>query len=289
MRGREFLVKFPSTSMVLQQERFVAYLRNFEPMAQGNPDARRNGHFGADLSHEFIVLAENGASLVDDPTSSSCRRVSCEEIDYDGDSRSDHQAMDRRTPRRRRSRCGPGRNVKIPAKTEFRCGGLRLGQIFYFGTKYSEAMKTTVAGADAPRRRSMAALMELGYLADWSELSSLRRAMRGCQMAEVRSTGSSQLGARTPMPPANCDFDRKRRRGSVRRHRSARRRVRRLRSRASVGPRLAEGSSGGATAGAKTPAWRAEFVTVHPLRKLDIVGTATISPNCMEIGLWMNP
>src|SRR5258708_30791398 len=72
MRGREFLMKDAysfdlneATARISYNKMFVAYLRTFARMGlNAIPMAAETGPIGGDLSHEFIILAETGASGV---------------------------------------------------------------------------------------------------------------------------------------------------------------------------------------------------------------------------------
>jgi prolyl-tRNA synthetase len=156
MRGREFLMK-DAYSFDINQEAarlsynkmFVAYLRTFARMGlKAIPMRAETGPIGGDLSHEFILLAETGESGV------YCNRdvldlpVPDETIDYDSDltpiidqwtelyaaTEDVHDAV--RFER------------EVPESKRVHTRGIEVGQIFYFGTKYSEAMKAQVMGPD---------------------------------------------------------------------------------------------------------------------------------------------
>ena len=113
------------------------------------------GPIGGNLSHEFIILAQTGESEV------FCHR---DYLDFAGagrgrrfrrrgDPASDRRQMDRalcrdrRHARRRRASRRSAPDKRVSAR------GIEVGQIFYFGTKYSEPMKAVVAtgdGAEVP-------------------------------------------------------------------------------------------------------------------------------------------
>ena len=156
MRGREFLMKdaysFDLDEAGARQaynRMFVAYLRTFSRMGlTAIPMRAETGPIGGDLSHEFLVLAETGESGV------FCHRdildapVPGENIDYDGDlskliapwtayyaATEDVHEQDRY-------------EQEVPADKRVETRGIEVGQIFYFGTKYSVPMKANVAGPD---------------------------------------------------------------------------------------------------------------------------------------------
>jgi prolyl-tRNA synthetase len=106
------------------------------------------GPIGGDLSHEFIVLAETGESAVYCDSDVLNLPVPGEEVDYDGDLTPIIQQWtsvyaateDVHDPARF--------DREVPAEKKVNTRGIEVGQIFYFGTKYSDTMKALVAGAD---------------------------------------------------------------------------------------------------------------------------------------------
>ena len=160
MRGREFLMKDAysfdideAAARVSYNKMFVAYLRTFARMGlKAIPMAAETGPIGGDLSHEFIILAETGESGV------FCNKdvlelpVPGEGIDYEGDL----------TPHIRpwtglyaatEDVHDPARfEREVPADKRLHTRGIEVGQIFYFGTKYSDAMKAAVTGTDGVER-----------------------------------------------------------------------------------------------------------------------------------------
>src|SRR5260221_4898828 len=161
MRGREFLMK-DAYSFDLDEEAgrrsynqmFVAYLRTFARMGlKAIPMKAETGPIGGDLSHEFIVLADTGESAVYCDKRVLNLPVPGEEIDYDGDLEpiikqwtSVYAATEDVHDAGRFDR-------EVPAAKKVQTRGIEVGQIFYFGTKYSDIMKAMVAGpdgADAP-------------------------------------------------------------------------------------------------------------------------------------------
>jgi prolyl-tRNA synthetase len=128
---------------------FVAYLRTFGRMGlKAIPMRAETGPIGGDLSHEFIVLAETGESAV------YCDRdvlelpIPGDDVNYDGDLSSiiSQWTSVYAATEDVHDAARFEREVKPENKVHTR--GIEVGQIFYFGTKYSEAMKATVAGAD---------------------------------------------------------------------------------------------------------------------------------------------
>jgi len=160
MRGREFLMKdaysFDADEAGARRSynrMFVAYLRTFARMGlKAIPMRAETGPIGGDLSHEFIVLAETGESAV------YCdRRVldlpaPGDDVDYDGDL---SPLIDQWT-----TPYAATEDVHDAARFEREVApadrvhtrGIEVGQVFYFGTKYSLPMKANVTGADGAER-----------------------------------------------------------------------------------------------------------------------------------------
>jgi prolyl-tRNA synthetase len=156
MRGREFLMK-DAYSFDLDKagakksynRMYVAYLRTFSRMGLVTiPMRAETGPIGGDLSHEFIVLAETGESQVYCHKDLLDMPIPLADVDFGGDlepivrQRSDLYAAteDVHEPERFES--------EVPADKRLSARGIEVGQIFYFGTKYSVPMKAVVAGPD---------------------------------------------------------------------------------------------------------------------------------------------
>jgi prolyl-tRNA synthetase len=160
MRGREFLMK-DAYSFDLDEagarksynRMFVAYLRTFARMGlKAIPMRAETGPIGGDLSHEFIVLAETGESTVYCDKRVLDLPVPPASVDYHGDLTpileqwtSIYAATeDVHEPVRYE------REVQPDDRMETR--GIEVGQVFYFGDKYSSPMKANVMGPDGQER-----------------------------------------------------------------------------------------------------------------------------------------
>src|SRR5476651_2012900 len=156
MRGREFLMKdaysFDIDEAAARRSynrMFVAYLRTFARMGlKAIPMRAETGPIGGDLSHEFIVLAETGESAVYCDSDVLNLPVPGDDIDYEADLNpiikqwtSVYAATEDVHDAARFDR-------EVPADKKVQTRGIEVGQIFYFGTKYSDTMKALVAGAD---------------------------------------------------------------------------------------------------------------------------------------------
>ena len=156
MRGREFLMKdaysFDIDEAAARRsynKMFVAYLRTFARMGlKAIPMRAETGPIGGDLSHEFIVLAETGESAVYCDRDVLDLPVPPADIDYSGDLTAIIEQWtsvyaateDVHDAARYEREVAPANRVNTR--------GIEVGQIFYFGTKYSDSMKAMVAGAD---------------------------------------------------------------------------------------------------------------------------------------------
>ena len=157
MRGREFLMKdgynFDLTkedALHAYNRHLVSYLRTYERMGlQAIPMRADSGPIGGDNTHEFLVLAETGESEVFYDSEITELTFGDREIDYD--SREQCQAiLEEFTSRYARTDETHDEAVwaGVPEERRRVARGIEVGQIFYFGTKYSEAMGATVQGPD---------------------------------------------------------------------------------------------------------------------------------------------
>ena len=157
MRGREFLMK-DAYSFDLDEagarhsynRMFIAYLRTFARMGLTSiPMQADTGPIGGDLSHEFIILAPSGESEVFYHQAwERDRSAEAEGVDAD-DPRSlqafvsgltaDYAATDEKRDLERERDAGEALR---------RSRGIEVGHIFYFDTKYTEAMNMTVSTPD---------------------------------------------------------------------------------------------------------------------------------------------
>ncbi|HSZ11226.1 MAG TPA: proline--tRNA ligase, partial [Rhizomicrobium sp.] len=156
MRGREFLMK-DAYSFDLDMEgarrsynrMYVAYLRTFSRMGLKTiPMRAETGPIGGDLSHEFIVLADTGESGVFCHSDLLDMPIPGADVDFDSDLEP--------IVRQRTSLYAATEDVhdqarferEVPEDKRLAARGIEVGQIFYFGTKYSAPMKAVVAGPD---------------------------------------------------------------------------------------------------------------------------------------------
>ncbi len=161
MRGREFLMKDAYSFDVdfagakhAYNRMFVAYLRTFARMGlQSIPMVAESGPIGGNLSHEFIVLADTGESEV------FCHRdyldFTVPGADVDFNNVSGLQGIvDKWTAlyAATSEKHDAAAFAKIPPDKQISARGIEVGQVFYFGTKYSEPMKAVVTAHDGIER-----------------------------------------------------------------------------------------------------------------------------------------
>jgi prolyl-tRNA synthetase len=157
MRGREFLMKdgynFDLTkedALHAYNRHLVSYLRTYERMGlQAIPMRADSGPIGGDDTHEFLVLAETGESEVFYDSAVTDLTFGNREIDYD-DKAQCQSILEEFTSKYARTdeTHDPALFEQIPEERRRTARGIEVGQIFYFGTKYSEPMGATVQGPD---------------------------------------------------------------------------------------------------------------------------------------------
>jgi prolyl-tRNA synthetase len=157
MRGREFYMKdgynFDLTkedALHAYNRHLVSYLRTYERMGlQAIPMRADSGPIGGDDTHEFLVLAETGESEVFYDSAVTDISLGAREIDYD-DKAQCQAILEEFTSLYARTDETHDQAVfdAIPEARRRQARGIEVGQIFYFGTKYSEPMGATVQGPD---------------------------------------------------------------------------------------------------------------------------------------------
>ena len=156
MRGREFLMKDAysfdideAAARVSYNKMFVAYLRTFARMGlKAIPMRAETGPIGGDLSHEFIILAETGESGVFCNKDVLDLPVPGADVDYNGDLTPIIRQWTALYAATEDVHDAQRFEREVPADKRLHTRGIEVGQIFYFGTKYSVPMKAVVSGAD---------------------------------------------------------------------------------------------------------------------------------------------
>ena len=152
MRGREFLMKDAYSFDIDKRaavesyfRMFAAYMKTFKRMGLTPIPVRADtGPIGGDLSHEFHVQADTGES----------------ELFFDSDIvKLDEASIDPASPTVQEYIAGwyattdekhdkAEFETRVPEARRRQARGIEVGQVFYFGTKYSQPMNAVVAGPD---------------------------------------------------------------------------------------------------------------------------------------------
>ncbi len=153
MRGREFLMKDAYSfdldyhdAVKSYNKMFLAYLKTYERMGlKAIPMMADSGPIGGDMSHEFVILAETGESAVfyqkdwfeNKNLNALEKTVNLQNL-VDGYLSKYAATEEKHDP----SKC------PIDEKDLISTRGIEVGHIFYFGTKYSEALGAKITGPD---------------------------------------------------------------------------------------------------------------------------------------------
>jgi len=153
MRGREFLMKdgynFDLTkedALHAYNRHLVSYLRTYERMGlQAIPMRADSGPIGGDYTHEFLVLADTGESEVFYDSEITDLSFGDRAVDYD-DKVQCQAVLEEFTSRYARTDETHDEALfdQIPEGRRRVARGIEVGQIFYFGTEYSEKMGAVV-------------------------------------------------------------------------------------------------------------------------------------------------
>jgi prolyl-tRNA synthetase len=158
MRGREFLMKdgynFDLTkedALHAYNRHLVSYLRTYERMGlQAIPMRADGGPIGGDYTHEFLVLAETRESEVFYDQEITDLKFGDREIDYDDVAQCAGvlEEFTSRYARTDETHVEAEFEAQVPKDRRRSARGIEVGQIFYFGTKYSDAMGAKVQDAE---------------------------------------------------------------------------------------------------------------------------------------------
>ncbi|MBS9715970.1 proline--tRNA ligase [Pseudohalocynthiibacter aestuariivivens] len=153
MRGREFYMKdgynfdlSKEDALHAYNRHLVSYLRTYERMGlQAIPMRADSGPIGGDDTHEFLVLADTGESEVFYDSAITDLKFGDREIDYDSVEQCQN-VLEEFTSRYARTdeTHDEAAFANVPEERRRSARGIEVGQIFYFGTKYSESMGATV-------------------------------------------------------------------------------------------------------------------------------------------------
>ncbi len=160
LRGREFLMKDGYSFDIDYQgavnsyrRMMLAYMRTFQRLGiRAIPMAAATGPIGGDLSHEFIVLAPTGESQVFYDAQHEVFDWVSADFDYANEAdlarfysvaTSIYAATDEKHDLSAWS--------AVPEARRREGRGIEVGQIFYFGDKYTRSMNVSVPGRDGER------------------------------------------------------------------------------------------------------------------------------------------
>ena len=160
MRGREFYMKDGYNFDLSEKEaihaynrHFVTYLRTFNRMGlQAIPMKAETGPIGGNYSHEFLVLANTGESTVFFDKTLLHMDAGQEKLDYNVNEDIEKLVKRFTTPyARTEDTHDENLFLGVPEERRIESKAIEVGQIFYFGTKYSDPMKATVVSPDGKR------------------------------------------------------------------------------------------------------------------------------------------
>ncbi|MEH7827223.1 proline--tRNA ligase [Gemmobacter denitrificans] len=160
MRGREFLMKdgynFDLTkedALHAYNRHMVSYLRTYERMGlTAIPMRAASGPIGGDNTHEFLVLASTGESEVFYDAKVPELKLGDRAVDYDNRAEVAAICEEFTTLYARTDETHDEALFNAIPEERRKVGrGIEVGQIFYFGTKYSESMGATVVTAEGNR------------------------------------------------------------------------------------------------------------------------------------------
>ena len=160
MRGREFLMKDgynfdidKEAALHAYNRHMVSYLRTYERMGlTAIPMRADSGPIGGDDTHEFLVLASTGESEVFYDSAVTELRLGSRDIDY-ADRAAVKAVCDEFTSVYARTDETHDAALfdAIPEERRKVARGIEVGQIFYFGTQYSDPMKANVVNDKGER------------------------------------------------------------------------------------------------------------------------------------------
>ncbi len=156
MRSREFLMKDAYSFDLNEQEAaksynkmFVAYLRTYYRMGlTAIPMRADTGPIGGELSHEFIIIADTGESEVYCHSDLLNKPIPSIDIDFNSDLSpiiKDWTSLFAATDDV--ADVAEFENA-VPKDKQIKARGIEVGQLFYFGDKYSKPMGATVTDSN---------------------------------------------------------------------------------------------------------------------------------------------
>jgi prolyl-tRNA synthetase len=160
MRGREFLMKDGynfdidvESALHAYNRHMVSYLRTYERMGlKAIPMRAASGPIGGDNTHEFLVLAATGESEVFYDSAITDLKFGDRVVDFDNRAECAAIVKEWTTPYARTDETHDGAiYAAIPEARRKSSRAIEVGQIFFFGTKYSEPMGAVVVNDKGER------------------------------------------------------------------------------------------------------------------------------------------
>ena len=160
MRGREFLMKDGynfdidvDSALHAYNRHMVSYLRTYERMGlQAIPMRAASGPIGGDNTHEFLVLAATGESEVFYDSAITDLTFGDRVVDFDNRAECAAIVKEWTTPYARTDEThDEAIYAAIPEARRKSSRAIEVGQIFFFGTKYSEPMGAVVVNDKGER------------------------------------------------------------------------------------------------------------------------------------------
>ena len=160
MRGREFLMKDGynfdidvESALHAYNRHMVSYLRTYERMGlKAIPMRAASGPIGGDNTHEFLVLAATGESEVFYDSAITDLTFGDRVVDYDNRAECAAIVKEWTTPYARTDEThDEAIYAAIPEARRKSSRAIEVGQIFFFGTKYSEPMGAVVVNDKGER------------------------------------------------------------------------------------------------------------------------------------------
>ncbi|MCA3437713.1 MAG: proline--tRNA ligase [Rhodobacter sp.] len=160
MRGREFLMKDGynfdidvDAALHAYNRHMVSYLRTYERMGlKAIPMRAASGPIGGDNTHEFLVLAATGESEVFYDSAITDLTFGDRVVNYDDRAECAAIVREWTTPYARTDETHEAAiYAAIPEARRKSSRAIEVGQIFFFGTKYSEPMGAVVVNDKGER------------------------------------------------------------------------------------------------------------------------------------------
>lgn len=157
LRGREFLMKDAYSfdidydgALLSYKKMLLAYMRTFQRIGiTAIPMRADTGQIGGDLSHEFHVLAPTGESGVFYDAAFEAGDALA--VGYTPDALEAFYKANTTIYAATDEKHDEAAWAQIPDERKREGRGIEVGQIFYFGKKYSESMSYSVIGPDGAK------------------------------------------------------------------------------------------------------------------------------------------